>query len=130
MRRSIKNPVIFFLGGAAVTFAGGITGLIAGMTYGGNYAPLFEYGGLPGYEGAGLLGSMLGAAIISFIWIVAVLGDKALSRGLLIASIATVIALLLQDFLARWNSGGNFFIAFLPLASQLLLFIWHKPEEF
>jgi hypothetical protein len=44
------------LGGLAV----GALGLVAGSTYGGNYATEFEFNRLRGYEAAGQLGALLG----------------------------------------------------------------------
>lgn len=52
------------IGGAAAAMLGGVVGGFIGMILGGNFPVLFEYGGLPGYEGAAWLGAMLGALAV------------------------------------------------------------------
>jgi hypothetical protein len=60
-----KHFLVAILSIVGVTFCGFI-GWIIGATIGGNTATDFVYQGLPGYEGAGMLGSHIGVALSVF----------------------------------------------------------------
>jgi len=55
-KRVVRVVLAGLIGGIALA----ILGLIVGGTYGGNYAPDFEFNSLRGYEATGLIGAILG----------------------------------------------------------------------
>lgn len=58
-----------FVAGVAVAGAGAAGGVLLGATYGGRYAPQFEFAGVRGYEATGLIGELAGlvvAGLLSF----------------------------------------------------------------
>jgi hypothetical protein len=57
---SSKRVVVVVLAGLIGGIAAGALGLLAGATYGGNYATNFEFNGLRGYEATGQIGAILG----------------------------------------------------------------------
>mgnify|MGYP000892723191 FL=1 len=130
MKTSTSKLIILFIGGSLVLLVGGILGTLIGMTIGGNVDPPFYYGGLPGYEGAGLLGSILGASLATKLWIDHRLSDSMQRKGTILLLLATVITLLIQDRVARHTGVGILWVIFLPIISQILLFVWYKPKDF
>lgn len=60
MKRRILNGVI---GALIFIIIGFVFGLITGMYIGGNFFTEFEFGGVRGYEAAGNIGAITGAAI-------------------------------------------------------------------
>ncbi len=124
-----RKLISFFAVTLGASGIGLIAGLVLGMTIGGNYDPPFYYGGLPGYEGAGLLGSILGIGVACWAWVETKLKGKVLWHSKVILLITIFLVLIAEDFIARKNGNGFFFFLFLPTISQSLLFIFHRPEE-
>jgi len=50
--------------GVAAAGAGAVGGFLIGATYGGQYAPQFEFAGLTGYEATGLIGELVGLVVV------------------------------------------------------------------
>ncbi len=126
----MQKIIFFLIGGIVCSLVGLFVGLLVGMTIGGNYDPPFYYGGLPGYEGAGLLGSILGLALALWVWINRCLKDSLRSHGRIFLLLSTVVILIGQDVVARKNGTGLFPLMLLPIASQGLLVLFHRSEEF
>ena len=63
MTRSKRNILIFFIGGFVAVLLGAFFGLLIGALFGGVLTAIVDlpkiYGGLPGYEGTGALGSVI-----------------------------------------------------------------------
>lgn len=122
----IYRQILWFFGGAFLLFVfGSILGLVIGMTIGGNYPPAFVYGGLPGYEGLGLLGSILGSYVGFFFWIDQRLDGRLRSWSRTSLLCCLIFELILQDTIARRNGVGVFWPMFVPFVFQGLIFLKH-----
>lgn len=129
MHKTGRSIALFFIGCFVLSFLGGLVGLVIGMTIGGNYPPVFEYGGLPGYEGLGLLGSILGFYLVFYIYINQwLVGEMYVaSRVSLLCSF--LIELAAQDQIARRNGVGFASLMLLPFFTQAILFIVYHAKS-
>ena len=132
MIKSKQRFFFFFIGGFLAVFLGGFFGLLLGALFGGLFTAVIDipkiYGGLPGYEGTGVLGLVLGASALLLGWIRARLHGRLRRDAYIILTITTAINFLIQDHLwmePRWK-----FALFLPIIAQIFLLIFHTQDEF
>ncbi len=85
------------------------------------------YGGLPGYEGTGALGLVLGSTLSLLFWIRMRLQGNIRYFAYIILAVTATINLIAQNLV--WMKPGWKLLPFLPIASQVLLFFFYKPEE-
>lgn len=113
------NTTRYFVLGCILTLFAATIGLLAGAQYGGNNPVPFEYGGLPGYEGAGLFGATLLSAIAALVWTY-VFGSSSRQRQIFPITLAVCIAeLLFQHILGVQAGAGFFVIILLPILWQI-----------
>ena len=129
MRKTYRDILLFFIGAFSLSFLGGLVGMVIGMTIGGNYPPGFEYGGLPGYEGLGLLGSILGFYLVLFVWTNEWLVGEMYTKSRLLLLFSFIIDLVVQDQVARRNGIGFGWLMLLPFLLQGILFIIYRTKS-
>ncbi len=115
--------------GIPITLLGGFIGLFIGTAIGGNFIPPagLEYAHLAGYEGAGLLGVVLGAALASGLWIwKQTKGTSDQTPALFLWAIASVFVLVFVHL--SGPTGTNLFwgLIFLPALSPTVLSLRKK----
>ena len=113
----MSKSFTFTLVGCMVSFLGAAFGTIVFMTYGGNFPVPFEFGNLPGYEGFGIFGGMLGAAAAGLAWVCAQISDPQLQKQLIVVYLSVwAVCFVLQHFVAAYilHNGALTFV-FLPM---------------
>ena len=131
MSITIKNLQYFVIGIPAM-MVGTTIGYVIGAQIGGNFPPptFFEYGKLAGYEGAGLLGGMLGSISVSFLLMyVRWPEQKHLAFAIRLWFSASVFALLAQHVIAIKQPSGSLLVVFIPLTIQSITMLIEKRKK-
>jgi hypothetical protein len=101
----MKNPkgrvFLFFIGGFAAVIIGAILGLFIGALFGGMLTAIIDiprlYGGLPGYEGTGALGLVVGSALSLLFWIRMRLKGRIRRTASIILAVTAIINFVAQN---------------------------------
>lgn len=116
--------------GVPISLLGAFLGLFIGATIGGNFIPPtgFEFAHLAGYEGAGLLGTSLGAALASGLWIWEQTRDtSAHLYALSLWAITTILVLILVHVSGPTVTPLFWGLIFLPGLSPVSLLFKQGP---
>ncbi len=120
--------------GVPISLLGAFLGLYTGMTIGGNFIPPagLEFAHLAGYEGAGLLGAILGAALASGLWIwKQTKGTSNHPYVLTLWATTTILVLILVHVSGPTGTPLVWGMIFLPGLSPISLLFKHRtpPSE-
>lgn len=114
------SPALYLILGDFFTFIGAVIGFVLGATYGGNYPVPFEFAGLPGYEGAGLLGAILISSAIAIAWTRFACPHENRVRITVITAGVCLLELAIQHFISQQSGFGFFLLLLAPM-------IWQTP---
>lgn len=132
MKSFKRRILLFFIGGFAAVIIGAIVGMFIGALFGGMLTAILDvprfYGGLPGYEGTGALGLVLGSTFSVLFWIRMRLQGNIRRTAYIILTVTAIINFIAQNLV--WMKPGWNLLPFLPIVFQILLFFFYKQEEF